>query len=149
MHRTSLWNAFPVGQMQLQHLLLKAHDSCPWQPYILPVCCSGHIVGGLVGIFLGWGIGPTLVEPTEQEIRDQDNSKKQKAKIVTIQSRSFGDALSSSSEKPGKLRRKVEPLGGIRQVSISASLLAGLVGIVVTTVAQRVGHVPVARGLGL
>lgn len=110
---------------------------------------SGHIVGGLIGIFLGWGIGPTLVEPTEQEIRDQDNSKNQKAKIVTIQSQSFGDALSNSSEKPGKLRRKVEPLGGIRQVSISASLLAGLVGIVVTTVAQRVGHVPVARGLGL
>jgi len=115
----------------------------------LPVCYSGHIVGGLVGIFLGWGIGPTLVEPTEQEIRDQDNSKNQKAKIVTIQSQSFGDALSGSSEKPGKLRRKVEPLGGIRQVSVSASLLAGLVGIVVTTVAQRVGHVPVARGLGL
>ncbi|DBB13759.1 TPA: hypothetical protein ACH3X3_000767 [Trebouxia sp. C0006] len=109
----------------------------------------GHIVGGLVGIFLGWGTGPTLVEPTKQEIRDQDNSKTQKAKIVTIQSQSFGDALSSSSEKPGNLRRKVEPLGGIRQVSISASLLAGLVGIVVTTVAQRVGHVPVARGLGL
>lgn len=149
MHRHSFWNAFLVGQMQLKHLLLRVHESCPLQVFILPVCCSGHIVGGLVGIFLGWGIGPTLVEPTEQEIRDQDNSKTQKAKIVTIQSQSFGDALSSSSEKPGKLRRKVEPLGGIRQVSISASLLAGLVGIVVTTVAQRVGHVPVARGLGL
>ncbi|DBA72724.1 TPA: hypothetical protein ACH3X2_010122 [Trebouxia sp. C0005] len=109
----------------------------------------GHIIGGLTGMFLGWGIGPTLVEPTEQELQDQDNSKNQKAKIVTIQSQTFGDALSSSSGKPGKLRRKVEPLGGIRQVSISASLLAGLVGIVVTTVAQRVGHVPVARGLGL
>ena len=149
MHRSSLWNAFPAGQMQLQHLLLTAPDLFPWQPFILPVCYLGHIVGGLIGIFLGWGIGPTLVEPTEQEIRDQDNSKTQKAKIVTIQSQSFGDALSTSSEKPGKLRRKVEPLGGIRQVSISASLLAGLVGIVVTTVAQRVGHVPVARGLGL
>jgi len=91
----------------------------------MPVCYSGHIVGGLIGIFLGWGIGPTLVEPTEQESRDQDDSKDQKAKIVTVQSQSFGDALSSSSEKPGKLRRKVEPLGGIRQVSISASLLAG------------------------
>lgn len=149
MHRNSFWNAFPVGQMQLKHLLLRMHESCPLPAFILPVCYSGHIVGGLVGIFLGWGIGPTLVEPTEQEIRDQDNSKTQKAKIVTIQSQSFGDALSSSSEKPGKLRRKVEPLGGIRQVSLSASLLAGLVGIVVTTVAQRVGHVPVARGLGL
>lgn len=80
---------------------------------------------------------------------DKDSSRSQQTKRVTIQSQSFGDTGPGPSGTPGKLTRKVEPLGGIRQISISATLLAGFVGIVVMTISQRVGHIPVPRGLGL
>ena len=50
---------------------------------------------------------------------------------------------------PKNMARINTPLDGIRRVSISAAFLAGLIGVVATTVVDRVGHVPMPRGLGL
>ena len=105
---------------------------------------AGHVVGGLTGLFLGWGIGPTLVA-VPADSGDANSPKAMQSKAAQKVSSSRDEAADPSV----RLRRKSDPMSGIRQVSISASLLAGLAGIVATTVAQRVGHIPVPHGLGL
>ncbi len=102
-------------------------------------------MGGLTGIFLGWGIGPSLVAPLDQDGSDNPQIDVQQLKAATFQAQTS----SESSSESGRLRRKDDPLAGIRQASILATFVAALVGIVATTVAQRVGHIPTPRGLGL
>lgn len=104
----------------------------------------GHVVGGLTGIFLGWGIGPTLIASPEAA---QESNSTNLAQQNPWQRASL--SRDDTAEQKVKLERKADPLDGIRHVSISASLMAGLVGIVGTTVAQRVGHIPAPHGLGL
>ena len=100
-------------------------------------------MGGLTGLFLGWGIGPTLAASVDGTGVDQIKTASKTVHEVTNR------GSSDLRESAGKYTRKVDPFAGIRQVSISSTLLAGFVGIVATTVAQRVGHIPPPRGLGL
>lgn len=121
------------------------------------ICCTlwasfaaGHIVGGLSGIFLGWGIGPTL--QTTAEPQAPSDAAKQSQKRIPPSSAAMqmqGGERNEPEIVPNDMSRINTPLDGIRRVSISAAFLAGLVGIVASTVVDRVGHVPMPKGLGL
>lgn len=120
------------------------------------ICCiiqlvfvAGHLVGGLSGIFLGWGIGPTL-QPTPEAKAPQDAKQSQNRMPPSSTAMQMQDASRNEPEMvPNNMSRINTPLDGIRRVSISAAFLAGLIGIVAATVVDRVGHVPLPKGLGL
>ena len=103
----------------------------------------------MIGLFLGWGIGPTLVASPDQESKKLNSKSSKAIGASSFEAQGLVKYASDSGEPVGKFKRQIDPVSGIRQASISATLLAGLLGIVATTVAQRVGHVPLPRGLGL
>lgn len=113
------------------------------------ICFSGHIVGGLTGILLGWGIGPTLLPLSEQEDASDTDKPKQNTPLpyVTMQMQTLQSTESGKARKP--MQRRIYPMDGIRRVSISAAFLAVLISIVASTVIDRVGHLPLPKGLGL
>ena len=143
----------PIKHFLAERTLVSWHRSC--LQVCRAACCAqcstcecvsvtGHVVGGLTGIFLGWGIGPTLIASPEaaQESNNTNLAQQNPWQRANL-------SRDEAAEQKIKLERKADPLDGIRHVSISATLMAGLVGIVVTTVAQRVGHIPAPHGLGL
>ena len=117
-------------------------------------CCTvalglvaGHIVGGLAGIFLGWGIGPTLQPVADPEASSNANKESQ---ISTPPPFAAMSAAPTEPEiVPNNMARINNPVDGIRRLSISAAFLAGLIGVVASTVHDRVGHLPMPKGLGL
>ena len=116
-----------------------------------PEFSAGHIIGGLSGIFLGWGVGPTLQPIAEQEASSSNSDKQSEDQrppsSTTMQMQ--GAASAEPDIVPKDMARINNPVDGIRRVSISAAFLAGLIGIVASTVHDRVGHLPMPKGLGL
>ena len=112
---------------------------------------AGHIIGGLSGIFLGWGVGPTLQPVADQEASSSSSDKQSEgqrlppSKAMQMQ----GAASAEPDIVPKDMARINSPVDGIRRVSISAAFLAGLISIVASTVHDRVGHLPMPKGLGL
>ena len=106
-------------------------------------------MGGLTGILLGWAIGPTLLPAPEQEGSSDTNKPKQDTLLPSsaMQMQNLKPAESGMPRKP--MQRRIDPMDGIRRVSISTAFLAVLISIVASTVIDRVGHLPTPKGLGL
>ena len=109
---------------------------------------TGHIIGGLSGIFLGWGVGPTLQRVAQQEA-SSDKQSESRAQPPSTAMQVQGAASPEPDMVPKNMARLNSPIDGIRRVSISAAFMAGLIGIVASTVHDRVGHLPMPKGLGL
>lgn len=110
---------------------------------------AGHIIGGLSGIFLGWGVGPTLQRVAEQEASSSKSDKQSEARAPSTAMQIQGAASAEPDMVPNNMARISSPVDGIRRVTISAAFMAGLIGVVASTVHDRVGHLPMPKGLGL
>lgn len=108
-------------------------------------------MGGLTGILLGWQIGPTLLPAAKQGGSSEGDKQSQQSTPQPSTAMQMQSTSSSSEAElaPKSMRRRSSPLDGIRRVSISAVFLAGLISIVAATVIDRVGHLPMPKGLGL
>ena len=101
---------------------------------------TGHIAGGLAGIYLGWSMGPKL-----KARLPADSDNRQSSALVSMDTpapRKQGDA-------PSKQMDTVDVIGGVQRVSASVALLTALVGFTASVIIQRAGHLSVPRGLGL
>ena len=103
---------------------------------------SGHIAGGLAGIYLGWSMGPKLKARLP---RDSDSSQSQNTALVSLDT----PAPSKQDDAAPKQMDTVDVIGGVQRVSASVALLTALVGFTASVIIQRAGHLSLPRGLGL
>lgn len=92
------------------------------------------------------------MQPVAQQEASPSHSDKQsegRAPPPSTATHMQGSASAEPDIVPSNMARINSPVDGIRRVSISAAFLAGLIGIVASTVHDRVGHLPMPKGLGL
>lgn len=101
---------------------------------------TGHIAGGLAGIYLGWGMGPKLKARAEVSA---DSEPSQKSALMSLDNPATGEANDAKDLKV------VDVISGVQRVSASVALLTALTGFTASVVIQRAGHLSLPRGLGV